>query len=134
DLQETIELRQLLPVGGFELIDEAVVTFLAVALEVFGPLAPEFALRRAPDERVAMPNEPKIGRVQFFCLDEDLLAHADLAEVVQEGGIANLFHLFPGERHVTIGPLPGAVHDLREPYRHPRHASTVAVRRRIPLL
>jgi len=43
---------------GFELLDEAVVAFLAGALEILGSLAPELALRRAPDERVAMANQP----------------------------------------------------------------------------
>src|SRR6266508_1032407 len=128
-LQEPIQFVQLLLVRRFELLGEALVTCLAIGLEKLGPLAPELALRRAPDERVAVTHQPQIGRVQFLRLDEHLLAHADLAKVVQQGRIADLFQLFARERHVTKWTIAGAVDDLREPHGHPRHASAVTIRR-----
>src|SRR5206468_8354815 len=98
DLQEAIQLRELLRVRRFELRDEAVISLLVVALEILGPLPPELALRGAPDERVAVAHQPEVRRVQLLCFDEDLLAYADLAEVVEQGCVTNLFQLFPRER------------------------------------
>ena len=51
-------------------------------------------------------------RVELLGLHEDLLAHPDLAEVVQQRGVANLAHLVGGEPHVAKGPVGGAVHRL----------------------
>src|SRR6266571_8547538 len=116
-----------------ELLDEAVVALFAVGLEVFGPLAPKLALRGAPDERVAVADEPQVGGVELLGLDEHLFAHADFAEVVQEGGIADLFQLFAREAHAAIWTVARTVHHLREPHGHARHPAAVTIGRRIAL-
>src|SRR4029077_19867671 len=133
DLEEAIELRELLLVRGLELLDEAVVALLPVLLEELCPLPPEFALGGAPNERVAMPHETQVRRVELLRLDEDLLAHADLAEVVQQGGVANFLELLAREFEAAIGTVAGTVDHLRKPDGHTRDAAAVTVGRRIAL-
>ena len=60
-------------------------------------------LQAAPDDLAALPDHVELAHRELLGLDQYLLAHADLAEVVQERRVADLLHLVRGEAHVTEG-------------------------------
>src|SRR5438445_13794363 len=93
-----------------EIGEKRLVTRAAVLLQELRPAPPELALRRAPEERVALPDERQVLGVQLLRLHQDLLAHADLAEIVEQPGVADLPQLLAGERHVPEGAVRRSVH------------------------
>ena len=50
----------------------------------------------------------------FFCFTSTCFAHADLAEVVQQSGVAQLAQLLAREAHVAIRAFADAIDRLRE--------------------
>ena len=93
-------------------------------------------LRRAGKDRLvdARPDQRGDPRRQLPRLDEHLLADADLAEVVQHGGVAQLAELVAADADGGEGPGIRAVDELREPAGEQRDALRVAGRRRVALL
>ena len=94
----------------------------------------ELALRRAANEREALPDQRQIGRIEFLRLDQDLLSHTHLAEVVQQPGILDLAQLLAGEPHVGVGSVGCAVHGLGQRNRHGGDTAGVTERSWIALL
>ena len=73
-------------------------------------------------------------RVELLRFDEHLLAHADLAEVVQERCVLELLHFALRELHAGVRAAIGAIDRLREAAREHAHTKRMAARRRITLL
>ena len=69
----------------------------AAGLDLLQLGAQVLRLQRALDVGEALPEEEHLADVELLALDEDLLAHADLAEVVEEARVADLLELVPGE-------------------------------------
>ena len=67
-------------------------------------------------------------------LDEDLLAHRDLSEIVEHRGVAQLPELLAGHAKVGVRAVVGPVRQLRQRDREGRHPLRMAGRRRIALL
>src|SRR5258708_12279906 len=95
-----------------EALEERVVTLLAVLLEELGSCAPELPLGGAADEGVPLAQQAERGRIQLLRLDQYLLAHADLTEIVQQAGVADLLQLLAREVDAAERPVAGAIHDL----------------------
>src|SRR5207249_7409507 len=68
----------------------------------------------ALDQLDALADPIELSREELLGLHEHLLADADLAEVVQQGGVAKLRHLLGAEAPLAVGPRAAAVHHLRE--------------------
>src|ERR1041384_974216 len=134
DLQEAIEIGELRLVRVLQLLDEAVVAALAVLLQEFRALAPELPFRGAANEGVSMPHETQVGGIELLRLDQHLLAHADLAEIVEQGGVADLLQLLARELHQSVGAVRRAIDDLGETDRHAGDSARVTVRGRVALL
>ena len=60
DLEKPIQLPQLLAMRGLEVLHESFVSLLPIRLEEFRALAPELALGRAANERVAMAHQSQV--------------------------------------------------------------------------
>ena len=73
-----------------------------------------------------MADALEVGRVELFRFHQHVLAHADLAEVVQEAGVAQLAQLLRGEAHVAEAAAVGAIDRLGQPHREVGHAERVA--------
>src|SRR5258708_14969299 len=117
-----------------EALEERVVTLLAVLLEELGSCAPELPLGGAADEGVPLAQQAERGRIQLLRLDQYLLAHADLTEIVQQAGVADLLQLLAREVDAAERPVAGAIHDLGEPHRVVGHPAAVPERGWIALL
>ncbi len=72
--------------------------------------------------------------VELLRLDEHLLAHADLAEVVEEARVLELAQILAREVRVLVRTVRLAVDDLRELDREIGDAARVTARRRIARL
>src|SRR5258708_33484191 len=97
-----------------EALEERVVTLFALLLEELGSCAPELALGGAADEGVPLAQQAERGRVQLLRLDQYLLAHAHLTEIVQPAGVADLLQLVARGVDAAERPLAGAMHQLGE--------------------
>src|SRR5205823_12438977 len=106
----------------------------AVRLEKLGAPPPELPLRRAPHEVVTLPDQLELQRVELLRLDEHLLAHAHLPEVVQQPGVAELADLLAREAHALVGAVARAVHHDGEAHGHVRDPPRVAEGGRVALL
>ena len=76
----------------------------------------------------------EVGGIEFLGLHQHVLAHADLTEIVQQRGVAQLHQLVVAELELAIGTRLAAVRRLRERHREVGHAERVAGRRRIARL
>ena len=83
---------------------------------------------------VALLDELELQGIKLLGFDQHLLPHADLAEIMEQAGIADLLDLLPGERHAAIGAVLRAVDDGGESHRHVGDPSRVAEGGRVPLL
>ncbi len=97
-----------------------------------GPLEP--VLGAAQDEVVAVPDQLEVGGIELVGLDQDLLPDADLAEIVQQAGVAELPHLLGREPDHRVGPVAGPVHRLGQADRHRGHPLGMARRGWVALL
>ncbi len=70
--------------------DELVVSRSSGALQILRPPPIELSLGGSTDEGIPLLHEGEIGGIELLGLDQDLLAHADLAEVVEQAGVADL--------------------------------------------
>src|SRR5690349_22975786 len=89
---------------------------LAVLFQELGAAAPKLAFGGAPDEGVPLPQQRQRRRVELLRLDQHLLAHPDLAEVVQQAGVADLLQLLAREVDAAEGPIASTIHDFGEPH------------------
>jgi len=72
--------------------------------QVLDLLASVSELEAALDQLHALADAVELAGQELLRLHEHLLAHADLAEIVQEGGVAELGHLLGAETRGAIGP------------------------------
>ena len=93
-----------------------------------GAVALEFQLGALEQEPEPAADDLQIGWIQLLLLHQHLLAHANLAEVVEQAGVAQLAQLLPREGHRAKLPVVRAVHHLRQPHRERRHARRMAGR------
>ena len=109
------------PLGG------AIREALAAALEQPVHLAARVAqLEAAPDDLAALPDQVELARRELLGLDQHVLAHADLAEVVEQRGVADLLHLVGREADLAEGAAIGAVHRGGQRHREVGHPEGVA--------
>ena len=76
---------------------------------------------RLLDVAEAQLHQVHLLRVELLRLHEHVLAHADLAEIVQEARVADLLQVLRGEVGVPVHPAAHPVHGLRQGYRVDRH-------------
>ena len=88
----------------------------------------------ALDQLHALADPFELAGKELLGLHQHLLADADLAEVVQQGGVAELRHLLGAEAPVAVGPRAAAIHDLRQTDGEIGDAEGVARRRRVARL
>ena len=86
---------------------------------------------RLHEIREAMADDLEVRRIELLLLHQHLLAHADLAEVVQQPGVAKLAQLLAREPQAAVGPLAAAIDRLGQPDGERRDAARMARRRRI---
>ena len=79
-------------------------------------------------------HQEPLARQELLRLDEDVLAHADLPEVVEDGGVPELAQLLAGYAEAGVRPLRRAVRGLGQRPGQERHALGVARGRRVALL
>ena len=91
--QEPVELRVVLAKARIEIGDERVVPLAAVAEEPVGAAPLVLQRRRSLEEREPAANRLEVAGVELLLLHQHLFAHADLAEVVQQAGVAELAEL-----------------------------------------
>ena len=85
---------------------------------------PEIAL----EQLHAVADAVEIRRIELLGLHEHVLAHAHLAEVVQQRGVAQLHQLVVAEFELAVRSGLAAIDDLGEPDREVSHAERVARR------
>ena len=88
-----------------ESLDRGVVRAAASVEEELDALALEAQIGGLHQILEAMANELEVGLVQLLLLHEHLLAHADLAEVVEQPGVAQFAQLLAGEARVAVRTL-----------------------------
>src|SRR5262245_13631862 len=62
------------------------------------------------NDLAALPNEVELTRRELLGFHQHLLAHAHLAEIVEQGRVADLSHLVRREPDVAEGAAVSAVH------------------------
>ncbi len=67
-------------------------------------------LHRPLDELESRLDHLELAWHQLLGLDQDVLAHADLAEVVQKARVAELLELVLGKAHLAVLPGGDAAH------------------------
>src|SRR5207244_11934575 len=100
---------------------------LASLLEQVLDLAPAVAQLEAPADGLdALLDQLEMLGVELLGLDEYLFPHADLAEIVEQRGVADLLHLVRREVHLSVRPRGHAINGLREADRQVRDAEGMA--------
>src|SRR6185436_12349240 len=94
-------------------------------------LLPMLHLARAPHDRKTLLERLELMWEQLVALDEDMLAHAHLAEVVEQRGVSQLAELLRAEADAGIGPHRQPIEMLGDADGEQRHALGVTGRRRI---
>ncbi len=74
----------------------------------------------------ALKDQLKFHGVEFLGFHQHLLADADLAEIVQQAGVADLPQLPLREEGLAVGSVGCAVDSLRESHRQVRHPARMA--------
>src|SRR5579863_4228948 len=82
----------------------------------------------------AVRNEVDLHRIELLGLDQDILAHADFSEIVQQRRVTDLLHLFGRKANRRVRPCVDTVHDFRQPDGHVRNPQGMAGGRWIALL
>src|SRR5690348_16260547 len=105
----------------------------SVLEQIVGAFALELEIRPLQQEREAVPDELEIPGIQLLLLDENLLSHADLAEVVQEAGVAQLAKLLACEREPAIRADSATAHRLGQAHGERRDPAGVTGSCRVSL-
>ena len=119
-VEEAGELLAALAPLALEPMQPGLVRRAAARQQQLGACALELELRALIEVGEAMPDQVEVVRVELLLLHQHLLADADLAEVVQQAGVAQLAQLLAREGDVAIRPARQPIHRLRP-------ASTVIV-------
>ena len=82
-----------------------------VALNTVANLLERASLVASPTPETLQPmaDQLEIGGIQFFLLDEHFLTDADLPEVVQQSGVAELAQLIAREAQVAVASMSAAI-------------------------
>src|SRR5439155_5906443 len=80
---------------------ERLVVLPLVRPEELGTLPPKFPLGGTPHEMVALLDELELQGIELLGLDQHLLPYADLAEIVEQPGVADLLDLLPREAYAA---------------------------------
>src|SRR6266496_2131170 len=89
----------------FDALQEVLVSLAPVRFQELRPPPPEFPFPGPAHVIVALPDEVELQRVELLRLDEHLLPHAHLAEVVQQAGVPDLADLLAREPYAAVQPL-----------------------------
>src|SRR6185312_16995476 len=82
-VEEAVQDRDLPSVLLLERSEERLVLLPLVPFQELGTFPPEFALGGTPHEVMALSDEVELQGIELLGLDQHLLSHADLAEIVE---------------------------------------------------
>ena len=108
--------------GGKNRLD----TLPSVAQEIIELLSGAFELDPSSGCEEALLDELPLRRIKLFRLHQQVLAHSDLAEIVQQGGVLQLLQVPGGKADLGVGPNRRAVHDLGQAHSQRGDALRVA--------
>src|SRR4051812_20517900 len=80
----------------------------------------------APDEPKALLDDFKLGGIKFFGFYQNFFPNADLAEIVQQAGIAQFTHLIAREPDTGVGAVIRAIYRFGQSDGKIRYAERVA--------
>ena len=76
--------------------------FAAFGQQIFNLGFQDFVFQGALDEMKPLLNQLQLRGIKLFCLDQHFFAHADLAKIVQQAGIADFPHLIATEMNAGV--------------------------------
>ncbi len=118
--QQLVDLRQLTGLGLFLPRHQGARLLPVVMLEQAGFFRGVPERGEGADQLEAVLHRAQLVRVELLGLDQHVLAHADLAEVVQQRGVADLLDLLAGEAQCPEFRLGQRIHLLRQGHRQRR--------------
>src|SRR5450759_75410 len=98
-------------------------TLIAFAEQVIGALTLVSEIRGLHQIREPMANQLEVRRIQLLLLDQHLFPDADLAEVMQQPGVAKLAQLLLGETEIPVRAFTASIDRFGQANGQRRHAA-----------